>query len=310
ATWAPSKDLNVEVGARLEVSKISATVSGADSEKTLNFVKPRLNLSWSPAKGHQLGLRAERLVDQLSFGSFLSNASFETDIFGVGNPDIEPARRWEFEARYERQFGGQNSFVAKLVHSELDHIIASVVIILPPDSAAPGLQVQIPRNVAEASRDVLDLNGSLELDGLGMKGGLFQVGANIQTSHTIDPVTGFERSLSNNQDWAWNGTLSQTLDGGAFRWSVFASNYSSSTSYSPQSISRNSHESIYGGASFSWRPAPGWTIGGSINRIFNVKDHYTFILFDEPRDTGSEAYRERFWSPVYSSATLSIRKNF
>jgi hypothetical protein len=308
--WTPSPQLTVEAGARYEWSTITAEVSANSSSRSLHFVKPRLNVSWSPAEGHQLSVRAERLVDQLSFGFFASSASFETEIFGVGNPDIEPARRWEYEARYERRLTGQNTFVVKLLHTELDHIIATVPFVLPPGSASPGLLVQIPRNVAVASRDQLDVSGGLELDGLGLAGGLLQGGVTLQSSDTTDPITGYQRSLSNNQDWSWNINLSQTMAGGAFRWSIFASDFSTVVSYSPQSISVGAHRSNYGGASFAWQFAEGWTLNGSVNRIYNVEQTNRFILYDAPRDRGAVAYEEALRQMLLPSATIALRKTF
>src|SRR5690606_29374994 len=113
AAWAPMDNLSVESGLRYEWSRIDAMVGNTESQKTLKYLKPRVNVSWSPADGHQLGFQVERVVDQLSFGAFASSASFDNDVFGVGNPDIEPQKLWVTDARYERQFGGQNSFVAR-----------------------------------------------------------------------------------------------------------------------------------------------------------------------------------------------------
>lgn len=310
ATWAPSSQLSVEAGVRYEWSRITAQVSDSEAETSLQFMKPRFNLSWTPAAGHQVGLRVERKVDQLDFNLFLSSASFDTEIFGIGNPNIEPGRRWNYEARYEWQLGGQNSFVAKLLHSDVDHNIAQTVVVLPPGSSSPGLRVQIPRNVQDAYGERLDLAAAFELDRIGLKGGLLKLNTMVQNSHTRDPVTGEERSLSNEQNWTWQATLSQNLGDGAFSWSIFASDFGSSTVYQPQSISKNQHGSNYGGATFSWRPTKGWTLSGSINRMFNLTDRRTFHLFDAPRDIGKLSYTERAWSPDYGSATLSLRKDF
>jgi outer membrane receptor for ferrienterochelin and colicin len=310
ATWAPSKQLSVEAGARLEWSRIKAQVSAQESETSLQFLKPRVNVSWSPAKGHQFGFRIERKVDQLNFNFFQSTATFENQTFGVGNASIEPGRRWDYEARYEWSPGGQNSFVARLLHSDLDHYIGLTVLTLPPDSASPGLRVQIPRNVQEASGERLDLSAAFELDKLGLKGGLFRVTTMLQNSRTHDPVTGYERSLGGEQNWVWDANLSQSIDNGAIRWSIFASNYSSTHSYAPQSISFTEHGSNKGGADISWQPAKGWTLSASINRIYNLTNRNTFLFYDAPRDTGKLQYTERTFWPSYSSMTIGIRKNF
>jgi hypothetical protein len=310
ATWAPIKQLSVEAGLRYEWSRIKAQVSDQQSEATLQFVKPRFNVSWSPAKGHLLGFRAERKVDQLNFNLFQSSATFETKVFGVGNPGIEPARHWDYEARYEWQLGGQNAFVAKLTHSDIDHWIGLTVLTLPADSASPGLRVQIPRNIQQVSGERLDLSAAFELDGLGLKGGLFRVGSMIQNSRTQDPVTGFERSLSGEQNWQWNVDLSQNIDNGALRWSIFASNYSSTHSYSPQSVTFNEHGSNYGGATIAWQPAKGWTLNASVYKIYNITHRDTFLFYDAPRDTGKLQYTERTFYPEYSSVTIGIRKDF
>ncbi|CAN0490598.1 unnamed protein product, partial [Phaeothamnion confervicola] len=122
-TWKPSETLNVELGARYEWSHIAADLGADSSEKTLGYLKPRLNVSWSPEKDHQLNLRVERTVDQLSFEGFASSVSFENGVFGIGSVEIEPEKSWIAEGRYERQLGGQNSFVAKLTHREIENVL-------------------------------------------------------------------------------------------------------------------------------------------------------------------------------------------
>ncbi len=157
ATWAPSNTLSIETGLRYEWSHISAENELTTSEKTLSYVKPRFNVSWSPQKGHQWGLEVERVVDQLDFDSFASSAAFETEVFGVGNTDIEPQKNWVIGARYERQFGGQNSIVVKLSHATIEDFIARAVVVV----AGSGTSLETNQNVGTATRDSVSVDSQL-----------------------------------------------------------------------------------------------------------------------------------------------------
>jgi len=80
---------------------ISTSELPSDAQSQMGYVKPRAVISWSPKPHHDLLLRLEKTVDQLSFDSFAASASFSTNTFGVGNSTIRPQQTFQSYARYE-----------------------------------------------------------------------------------------------------------------------------------------------------------------------------------------------------------------
>jgi len=297
ATWAPSSKLSVETGLRYEASRIKSENDTDSSEKSLNFFKPRVNISWSPAEGHQWGLQVERVVDQLDFDGFASSASFENEIFGVGNVELEPEKNWVVDARYERQFGGQNSIVVEIHHATIEDYLGRTVITIPAVPATPTTPAmpeqirEITRNTGTATRDSLELESSFELDRFGMPGGILELGADLRTSHVTDPVTGEERELSNYEPWSWNVSLQQTLANGAFRWAVFLEDDADFQSWQPRSYTYG-HNGTFLGGNVTWKPIPNWTFGGGINNIIAEDGTNYSIFYTAPRNVGVPQYRQ------------------
>jgi outer membrane receptor protein involved in Fe transport len=310
-TWKPGDDFNAELGLRYEWSRITAEVSGEDpSEKTLSYLKPRLNVSWSPAEDHEFSFEVERVVDQLSFDAFASSASFENGVFGEGNPSIEPEKMWTANARYERQFGGQNSFVVELSHSDTEDVLSRVTdftLCGRPPSTTPGREITC--NYGEETRNELDISGMFELDRFGMKGGIVNLGASVNDSETVDPVTGETRRVSGENPYGWNFSLQQTLDNGNFRWALFLEDDEDAYNYSPRSVSKNA-QLMFIGANISWKPLPGWTFGAGVNNILRNNNRSWSVFYSAPRDTGTPLYLEKRLNEGATNFFVNLRKNF
>ncbi len=309
ATWAPSSKLNVEMGARYEWSRITADVGSLHSEKELMFFKPRVNVSWAPEEGHQVQARLERTVDQLDFESFASEAAFEQQIFGVGNVDAEPEKNWVFNTRYERQFGGQTSFVVAYTHTEIDDVLGRAVQVIPATPTDPEMELEITRNTGKASRDELEMQGSVELDAWGMAGGIFKVGANLRDSNVTDPVTGEERAISDDYPWSWNLSLQQTIGNGDFRWGVFLEDDDDTKNWAPRTYTER-RGGTFLGANVTWKPPGGWTIGAGANNLIAEDFESESTFYSARRSIGVPLYVARGQSDQRRNFFISVRKNF
>jgi hypothetical protein len=309
ATWAPSPKLNVELGARYEWSRITADVGSLHSQKELTFLKPRVNVSWTPEEGHQVGLRLERTVEQLDFGSFASQAAFEQQIFGVGNADVEPEKNWIFNARYERQGGGQNAFVISYTHTEIDDVLGRAVIVIPPSLPDPELELEITRNTGQAIRDELEIKGSLELDGLGLSGGILNVSSMLRDSTITDPVTGEDHTISGISPWSWNLSLQQTLNNGDFRWGIFVQDDADTKSWAPR-LYTEQHFGTYLGANVTWKLPDAWTISTGFNNLISENAETSSVFYTARRGVGVPQYLSYSISDARRSAFFQVRKNF
>ncbi len=310
AKWKPSPQLSVEAGSRFEWSRITADTNAGVSEKSLTYIKPRVNLSWTPEQGTQWGLRVERKVDQLDFDSFASSAAFEEEIFGIGNPEAEPEKLWETELRYERQFGGQNSLVLSYTHKMYEDVLGRTIVTVPGTPPDPDLEFEITRNGGEATVGLLNLTGSFELDSLGMPGGLLNIGSTLIDSELTDPVTGEKHGVNESNPWTWNVSLQQTLGNGDFRWSVFLQNASTQREWLPHYI--NTYEDgFFLGVGLTLKPWEGWTFGASANNLLAEDSISRFDYYAAARTPGAlPTYREINASDARRNFSLSMRKNF
>jgi hypothetical protein len=309
ATWAPTKTLSIETGVRYERSTITASGSAGGSDKTLGFVKPRLNIAWSPAKGHQFGLRIERTVDQLSFGAFAASASFSTGIFGVGNPDIEPAKTWKVDGRYEYRFGKQGSVVVEYVHDQITDRLSAVVVQLPDPNGGPPRTFDITRNIGPARRDTLSITTSLPLDSIGVSGGLLSLYGAARASHMVDPITGIGRGFSNENPWDWSLNFSQNLVARRISWGFGASGEADTRFFDPRD-SGGRHEDWGAGGSITYRPTDRASFSFGANNVTRVGSRSTFVLYDAPRNVGTIVYTEKSFSRSTMSVYVSARRNF
>ncbi len=307
AVWAPQTNLSVTAAMRYERSRITAGGSGGAAETNLGFLKPRLNVSWTPRPSHSLAFRLERNVDQLSFGAFEASAAFATGVFGRGNPDIRPAQIWVGSLRYERVFDRQGSFVAELTHEELDEVLGQVVVVetLPGETRPRAFNVT--RNVGTAQRGTARVTGRLPLDRYGLTGGIASASLQVRKSETEDPVTFLERRLSGEQPTGWSLGLSQNLVKQKISWSVSASNGQQSRSFAPSVLSSFSSDPSISG-NMSWRPDTKLSLSAGVNLASNSERQFT--LFGGPRDQFGPVFEERSSDQGTLSAFVSARRNF
>lgn len=305
--WSPRSTLSIEANLRYERSRITATGSAGQAETQLAFLKPRLNVAWTPAPGHQANFKIERNADQLSFGAFTASASFNTGIFGRGNPDLLPAQIWLAQARYERVYDRQGSFVAELTHEQIDDVLGQVIVLETPPGATAPIAFNITRNVGSATRNTLKLSNRLPLDRYGMIGGILSTNIQWRRSQTEDPVTFTERRLSGEQPFNWSLGLSQNLVAQRISWNVNASSGVEVSSFGPRTLS-----GFRTGPSFqaglTYRPDTKLSISGSLFMSSGFESDFT--LFNAPRPTGAVLYDERNTTRGQLQAAISVRRAF
>lgn len=305
--WRPHSTLSVETNLRYERSRITATGSAGEAETRLAFLKPRLSVAWTPAPGHQANFKIERNADQLSFGAFTASASFNTGIFGRGNPDLRPAQIWLAQARYERVYDRQGSFVAELTHEQIDDVLGQVIVLETPPGAPGPIAFNITRNVGDATRNILKLSNRLPLDRYGMTGGILSTNVQWRRSQTEDPVTFRERRLSGEQPFNWSLGLSQNLVAQRISWNVNASSGIEQLSFAPRTLS-----SFRNGPSFhaglTYRPDAKLSVSGSLFMSSGFQNDFT--LFNAARPAGAVLYEERSTTRGQLQAAISVRRAF
>lgn len=217
ATWKPGSRLTIETGLRFEASKISSS-GDVVLEKTLQFAKPRLLVTWSPNDKDQVRLRVEREVGQLDFGQFVASSSLNTGVITAGNPDLDPQQNWVYELAYERRFWDTGSVTFMLRHFDFTDVIDSMPI-YPSGGGAP---FAAPGNIGDGFRDAALVNFTLPLDRLGLKGAQLKGDASIRRSEVTDPTTGDIRRISGEHPTDWDLTYTQDVPSLHLNWGINA----------------------------------------------------------------------------------------
>ncbi len=91
-------------------------------------------------------------------------------------------------------------------------------------------QAEAPGNLPRAHRLQASLDGSLLLDGLGIRGGRLETFITLRESSVRDPLTGEHRRLNGNRSY-WNAEFRHDVPGTPWTWGLFAENGSPNYSY-------------------------------------------------------------------------------
>jgi len=176
----------LEYGLGGEVSTITQT-GDADLERSFSFLKPQIGLTYSTIEGIQTRFRLGREVSQLDFNDFVSASIFEDDDLALGNPDLRPETTWRLEVGHERRFGADSVVKLTVFHDWIEDV--EDLLPLTPSFEAPG-------NIGDGRRWGIEVEATLPLDRLLLRGARLDIGARWQDSSVVDPVTGEDRVLS------------------------------------------------------------------------------------------------------------------
>jgi hypothetical protein len=308
-TWRPRPSITAETSLRLEQSQISADGSAGAAHQALSYIKPRTIITWSPTSTDQLGLRVERTVNQLSFGSFASQASFSTGVFGIGNPEIRPQTIWLAELRYEKRFAQRGSVLVILSRSRGDDLTGSVSIFVPDPGGGPPHIYDVSRNDGPAFTNSLVIATSLPLERFGLKGWTLTSRNNWTLSQISDPVTGIIRRLSGEQPVTWNVGLARSRPDSKLSWNVNLSGPGFDRNYAPRSISTY-HYDYAVGAGLSYQMPHALTLTAGLNNLNAGSGSSTYTQYSLPRSIGAPAYFESSPNKGYRSAYVGFRQGF
>jgi outer membrane receptor protein involved in Fe transport len=309
-TWRPLPTLTAETGLRYEQSQISASGNAGSDKQDLSYLKPRVNLTWSPTKTDQWGLRVERTVNQLSFSSFASQASFSTGVFGIGNPEIRPETVWIAELRYEKRFADRGSVQVLLSRSRADDLAGSVAIFVPDPAGGPPNLYNIAKNDGPAFSNNLAINTNLPLDRLGLSGWTLTTHNGWVISRIQDPVTAIIRRLSGEAPVNWNIGLARSRPNSKFSWGVNLYGPSSNRNFAPQST--GSYKSTYTlNANISYQVTPAFVLNAGLNNLGAGGYRNIYSQYAGPRNlVFVPTYDETSLTPGYSAVVVGFRKGF
>ena len=189
-TWKPGSGISLDGALKLEASALTGDADGR-IERRFAYLKPRAVLTWSPAKDAQVRLRVEREVQQVDFFSFASQSERASGQVRAGNPTLKPQRNWTTELVLERRFWATGDLSLTLRHMDLVDVVDVV-----PVATADGV-IGVIANIGKGRQDDVAIDLTLPLKRLGLGGTLLKVKTTLSSFNVRDPVSGFDRRLSN-----------------------------------------------------------------------------------------------------------------
>lgn len=200
--------LALETALATELSTI--TQSGdAERERSFSFLKPRVLLTYAPARTRQFRMRLQREVAQLDFNDFASSTNFADNQFALGNPELGPDNTWVAALSFEQRFGEIGVWGLTAFH----HWIEDVQDIVPL-----GGILEVPGNIGNGRRWGVETNLTFPLERLGIAGARIDLRGRWQDSRVVDPVTGSGRYLSNQLRHEFRMDFRQNLPGSTVAW--------------------------------------------------------------------------------------------
>jgi len=277
ATWNFAPDWKLEAGSRFEYSVIGES-GYTEMSRSFFYPKPRLLLTWTPAKETQIRLRYERVLGQLDFSNFVASSNLSAYGVNAGNPNLAPDRHSQYEASLERDFWGRGAVVVTLLHEDISGVLDYI-----PVTGASGV-FDAPGNIGGGHENQINSQLTLPLDKLGLKSGLLKVTNIWRFSGVRDPVTGRERVISGVRPNDVEATLTQDVESLKSTWSLYFFNGWDERYYR---LAQERHSRVpppYFEFEWDYKPTPDLMVAVA------VKDMVRFTYIDEntfyagPRD--------------------------
>lgn len=281
-TWHPSSKLTVEAGLRVELSTISQT-GDVDLSRSFTYPKPRVQLTWIPAKGHQLRFGIEQAVGQLDFGDFSASTEVNLGTINGGNARLEPQKDLIFEAVYERRFWNKGVVELALKHREVTDVIDIVPLVGGFDAVG---------NIGNGTYNSLKGSLTLPLDKLGIKNALLSGRFIVARSSVVDPLTGEKRRFSGEIPFGCGISFSHDLKGGRFSYGAEhgcnVDRYNTYRVREVRLVDQDPFVSVYA----QWKPRPKLTVRVDLGNVTDFRLRTVRDVYTGPRNVAPLAFSE------------------
>jgi len=279
--WRPNAAWTIDASLRYEHTKISSD-GDVVLEKTLQYLKPRVAVTWDARPNTQLRIRLEREVGQLNFNDFVASASLNSDAgVSAGNPDLNPEQAWVGEAAVEQRFWDKGSITLTFRHYELKDAVDR-----GPVTASDGGIFDQPTNIGDGTKDELGIAFNIPFDRLGLKGATLKADATKRWSKVTDPTTGRTREISNLHPVDWTLTFTQDIPRWNLTWGVNTFNDWRETSYRFNLIQTTKLPTFVQPFA-EWRPAPDLNLRVEFENVTARDLHRTVYSYAGPRGPGA-----------------------
>jgi hypothetical protein len=233
-TWRPTGALTFDVAADTESSKLDQRGRDVSSDRSFFFVKPRLDVRFTPAPRNQLRLKAQRTVSQLDFADFLpgfNNEPLRVEVLRAGNPNLVPDKRWTYEAVYEYRLPDDQGVISlRGYYIDISDFIEQIPIDLTSVSATG--------NLGKASDAVAELKAGLRLGFIGLPNATVDLFLQKRRTRVTDPFDGRTRGFQRAQVGNWEVDFRHDTTWRNFAYGTTVSNRAHHTNAEPNFFGR------------------------------------------------------------------------
>ncbi len=289
--------LRVDLGLTFERSRL--TVSGdAEAERTLSYLKPKASVDWRTS-GWQLQAKAERTVNQLNFGDFISLAELTNDRVNGGNADLVPQSAWEFLFTAERPFLGTG-----VIRGELGmNFVQKVQDRVPVEDG-----LDAPGNLGSGRMKIARLNIDAPLSQFGIPGGRAKMRLSVVDTEVDDPYTLQSRHFTGYTLWVLDVGFRQDLK--RFAWGFDTYSNSGSTQYRRNELDRNFRQNPFVEAFVEYRPDARTTLTFRAENLLDVKFYRERTFYQPDRSNPEPNLYEFRQRQNHITTSLTLKRTF
>lgn len=278
--WQPNESWTIEPGFILEYSEIEQIGQGAN-QRSFTYPKPGLNVSWTMNDKNELTFDLDRTISQLNFSSFATSVQLNDDQTVIGNPQLEPEKRWRGELEWTRRFWDGASF-SLLGRYEF----AEDIIDLLPVTTINGDRFDATGNIGDGTRVRVAADLTLPLDRFGFSNARLDADVTLQETSVTDPVTGVDRAYSGFPDNWWNLQFRKDHPESQVAWGFDLNSSGDSESFRLDEFQLNTQDNPTINLFIETTRFFGVTLRANLDDASRTESQRVRQLFDAPRDVG------------------------
>ena len=295
---SPKVDLQIAAGG--EISKLERVDGDVPARK---FFRPKgsLTLGWRPSKGWDASFKLRRRVGQISFYDFLSQPNLQQDRENSGNPDLVPPQSWEVETEVGRELGAWGKTRLKLYAHRIDDIID----IIPVEDGGEAIG-----NLPRATRVGFESKSTINFDPIGWKGAKVDLTIGVERTRVRDPLEGFQRDISGNQDRFVNFNLRDDIPGSKIAWGFNASYDHQTPTFFLTEVGRGTEGPVFASIFVEHKDVYGMTVRATVGNIFDATHRFNRTVYDGRRNGDPVLYYQSQSSLIGPIFELLVRGSF